>query len=280
MSKQQLNLGNLVTPNGASLIFGQQSSTDAQNIQTANTDTWKPYNIIIDEEVDEDLTADMIEYSPTDSSQITSTNVQQAIIDLETIIHQTADDMIPVTINEWDSANTKNDTIELKQLIINKIPSKDIWNQMDKNDNEIYLIQEDDASAGVFYAVYGITTFEDLAAAYNGGKQLICIYNNSTVCYLSTYTENTAFSFTTGTAGIKFGSIITLRCRLNGSVTEWALENTSGTEGDITTALSLASNTKAPLSTNTRYYRPILVSTEAPTAADGEIGDIWIQYSV
>lgn len=38
-------------------------------------------------------------------------------------------------------------------------------------------------------------------------------------------------------------------------------------------------NGTTTVSSTTGYYRPIRVSTVAPTAADGNVGDIWIQYS-
>lgn len=39
-------------------------------------------------------------------------------------------------------------------------------------------------------------------------------------------------------------------------------------------------NGTTTISSTTGYYRPIRVSTSAPTASDGNVGDIWIQYSV
>ena len=44
-------------------------------------------------------------------------------------------------------------------------------------------------------------------------------------------------------------------------------------------ALSLANGKTTTITSEIAYYRPIRVSTEAPTAADGNIGDIWIQYN-
>lgn len=34
-----------------------------------------------------------------------------------------------------------------------------------------------------------------------------------------------------------------------------------------------------PISSSTRYYRPILTSLQAPTSTDGQVGDIWIVYN-
>lgn len=40
----------------------------------------------------------------------------------------------------------------------------------------------------------------------------------------------------------------------------------------------ITGNGETPISASTRYLRPILISTAEPTASDGNIGDIWIQY--
>ena len=40
----------------------------------------------------------------------------------------------------------------------------------------------------------------------------------------------------------------------------------------------ITGNGDIPISASTRYLRPILISTAEPTASDGNIGDIWIQY--
>lgn len=37
-------------------------------------------------------------------------------------------------------------------------------------------------------------------------------------------------------------------------------------------------NGVTPITASVKYLRPILVSTNEPTASDGNIGDIWIQY--
>ena len=40
----------------------------------------------------------------------------------------------------------------------------------------------------------------------------------------------------------------------------------------------ITGNGETPISASVRYLRPILISTAEPTASDGNIGDIWIQY--
>ena len=41
---------------------------------------------------------------------------------------------------------------------------------------------------------------------------------------------------------------------------------------------SIYRNGQTTISSDTAYYRPIRVSTSAPTSSQGNVGDIWIQY--
>ena len=64
------------------------------------------------------------------------------------------------------------------------------------------------------------------------------------------------------------------------SYIQTALNDKISVYGDqLQGALSLANNKQTDLSANIAYYRPIRVSTEAPTADVGNVGDIWIQYA-
>ena len=47
--------------------------------------------------------------------------------------------------------------------------------------------------------------------------------------------------------------------------------------GAFTGAISYSGTTT--ISSSAAYYRPIRVSTSAPTSSDGNVGDIWIQYN-
>jgi len=79
MAEKKLNIGNLVTPNGASMIFGTEASDNALNLKTEHSETWNPYTIVIDEEIDENIPADMVNYTPPSDSIITASDVQGAI---------------------------------------------------------------------------------------------------------------------------------------------------------------------------------------------------------
>ena len=79
MAEKKLNIGNLVTPNGASLLFGAETTPNNLEIIRDNEHTWNPYTIIIDEEIDENIAADTVDYTPPSGSIITANDVQGAI---------------------------------------------------------------------------------------------------------------------------------------------------------------------------------------------------------
>ena len=72
-----IKMGNIISPNGASVIFGSESTEDNKNIETVNSETYMPYDIVIvEEDVDETLPAEQISFAPDlDNSQITTTDV-------------------------------------------------------------------------------------------------------------------------------------------------------------------------------------------------------------
>lgn len=55
------------------------------------------------------------------------------------------------------------------------------------------------------------------------------------------------------------------------------VDNNSKTTTTFTNAIQL-SQAQTSITSSTRYYRPILVSTSEPTSNDGNIGDIWFVY--
>lgn len=116
MAEKKLNIGNLVTPKGASLLFGAETTPDNLEIIRDNEHTQNPYTIIIDEETDENIPADAISYTPPSGSIITANSVQGAI------------------------------------------------NQLEDSLNDV---------GGVFYAIYGETTSEEIIAALAKGKKII-----------------------------------------------------------------------------------------------------------
>ena len=86
-----IKMGNIISPNGASVIFGSESTEDNKNIEIVNSETYMPYDIVIvEEDIDETLPAEQISFAPDlDNSQITTTDVQHALLELEQIVYQT-----------------------------------------------------------------------------------------------------------------------------------------------------------------------------------------------
>ena len=81
-----VKVGNIVSPNGASVIFGAESTQNHRDIETLNSDTYLPYDIVIvEEDTDETLPADQITFMPNGS--LSSTTVQGAISELDSSIY-------------------------------------------------------------------------------------------------------------------------------------------------------------------------------------------------
>lgn len=98
-----LKLGNIVSPNGASVIFGAESSDDAKSLKTTNSETYLPYDIVIvEEDTNETIPAMQVTYEPTSGSAITSTDAQSAITELEQIIYSN----VPVFTQEVHELST------------------------------------------------------------------------------------------------------------------------------------------------------------------------------
>ena len=79
-----IKLGNIVSPNGASVIFGAESTQDGRGIATTNSDTYLPYDIVIvEEDTDETIPAHQVAFEPSPDSALTSNNIGSAVSELE-----------------------------------------------------------------------------------------------------------------------------------------------------------------------------------------------------
>ena len=67
----------------------------------------------------------------------------------------------------------------LNPLVLNYVPDPETFDQMTTdnqiNDNEVYLVQEEEEKE-IFYATYNETTYEEVVEAYESGKDIIVIY--------------------------------------------------------------------------------------------------------
>ena len=138
------------------------------------------------------------------------------------------------------------------------------------------LIEQIENAGGVFVATRGITSYAKIKEAYDSGKDVICPYENSIYELITIPTGNNDLEFrkrdftnneNATTNVIQF----TLR-----ATNKWDQASQSFIPGRA--AASIYRDTGTEISSSTGYYRPIRISTTEPTASDGNIGDIWIQY--
>ena len=136
-----------------------------------------------------------------------------------------------------------------------------------------------DNNGGTFTATYGTTTYAEIVAAFNQGKTIYC-YNSSytdTIYILTTRPtgSNVLYFYDLKQASANNGYATTYAkyCMINSSGS-WSV----GSSSSKAAAGAIYYNGQTNLISTTGYYRPIRVSTSAPTSSDGYVGDIWIQY--
>ena len=138
------------------------------------------------------------------------------------------------------------------------------------------LIEQIENAGGVFVATKGITSYAKIKEAYDSGKDVICPYENSIYELITIPTGSNDLIFrkrdfsNNGNATTDFIQFI---LRANEG---WDKYSYGYIPGRV--AASIYQDTDTEISSSTGYYRPIRISTAEPTASDGNIGDIWIQY--
>lgn len=147
-----------------------------------------------------------------------------------------------------------------------------------------------DNNGGTFEAEYGVTTYEEIVEAFNQGKVITCNGNNRLsqdfldlgggLFSLGTYPTgtNTLYFYDNEVAATNcdYANTIVVYISIN-SDSNWSYDYKYINK--LSNALYLQL-TPTPFyeSDTKRYYRPIICSTSEPTASDGNVGDIWIQY--
>lgn len=130
-----------------------------------------------------------------------------------------------------------------------------------------------DNSGGAFYVTYGEDIYATIKTAYENGKIILCARNSRIYRLYSIPTgDNTLFFMAEYDNDDSMDQVYYIK--LNTS-NEWSEE--IGSKENFSVKKSY--NGQTDISSSIGYYRPIRVSTSAPTAADGNVGDIWIQYS-
>lgn len=160
--------------------------------------------------------------------------------------------------------NDENDLIIGKNSLLgNILITADGGIQLTSETNEITFASQQGSITGIADPVEA----QDVATKNYVDNATPVIANASTSEYgitkLSTSTSSTSTSLAATPSAVKSAY----------DLANAAMPKTGGT---FTGAIQYGSNTT--ISSSTGYYRPIRVSTSAPTSSDGNVGDIWIQY--
>lgn len=107
--------GNVVSPSGASMIFGATGNEDNTNIGTTNEDSYSPYSIVIlEEDADETIPGEQIVFSPGANSKLTSSNVNAAVNELEQVVYNS----VPIFTQEVKTATANQSEFTLTKTFV------------------------------------------------------------------------------------------------------------------------------------------------------------------
>lgn len=112
-------LGNIIAPDNSSIIFGKTANSTNTDISTVHDETFNPYSIVcIEEDNDEGLEASEVAYTPM--GELTSTNVQSAISELEQLIYNNVPtfSMETITLTEGATAVTLTKTFSTSAMMV------------------------------------------------------------------------------------------------------------------------------------------------------------------
>lgn len=133
------------------------------------------------------------------------------------------------------------------------------------------ILEQIENAGGAFIATYGTTTFAEVKAAYEAGKVLQCIDTTATsarpIASLLLARPNVAFVFG------NFNKTYQITSKNVWQTQESPIVKKSGS----TMTGSLVAYNPTAINSNSEIHNTI-ISTAEPTASDGNIGDIWIQY--
>ena len=137
------------------------------------------------------------------------------------------------------------------------------------------ILEQIDNAGGVFVATKGTTTYQEIKNAYDSGKDVIIPYDGAIYELITIPTGSNSLEFQKRTFDNQ-GSSTT--CYNYMSLTTTDVWKDPQTGYNVTTYTAIARPGVTTITSSTGYYRPIRISTEEPTASEGYIGDIWIQY--
>lgn len=138
------------------------------------------------------------------------------------------------------------------------------------------LIEQIENAGGVFIATKDITTYQEIKDAWDSGKDVIVVFNSDIYMLTEIPTGSNTLKFYYRDFRNRGYSTTNTKYLTLTSADAWSSSAT--VEQPAQLSRPITGNGDTPISASTRYLRPILVSTTEPTASDGNIGDIWVQY--
>lgn len=138
------------------------------------------------------------------------------------------------------------------------------------------LIEQIENAGGVFIATKDITTYKEIKDAWDSGKDIIVVFNSDIYMLTEIPTGRNTIKFYYRDFRNRGYSTTSTKYLTLTSTNTWSPSVTVEQPTGITTPMTW--NGTTPITASVKYLRPILISTAEPTASDGNIGDIWIQY--
>ena len=138
------------------------------------------------------------------------------------------------------------------------------------------LIEQIENAGGVFIATKDITTYKEIKDAWDSGKDIIVVFNSDIYMLTEIPTGSNTIKFYYRDFRNRGYSTTNTKYLTLTSTNTWSPSVTIEQPTGITTPMTW--NGTTPITASVKYLRPILISTAEPTASDGNIGDIWIQY--
>lgn len=136
------------------------------------------------------------------------------------------------------------------------------------------ILEQIENAGGVFVATYNTTTYQEIKDAYDSGKDIVIPYDGNIYELITIPAGNNILTFqrrqfnNDGYANTYYRYI---------TITPNNVWN-KGIAYNSKIFTSIYNNNQTAITSSQGYYRPIRLSTEEPTASDGYVGDIWIQY--
>lgn len=118
------NQGNIVSPNGATFLYGSKITESNDSVSIVEQDQiLLPYEIlIVDEDDDETIPAESVSYEPSSGSALTGSTVSSAIGELESLkVSKSGDTMTGALILSGSNPSNENEAVT-KKYVDNSTP--------------------------------------------------------------------------------------------------------------------------------------------------------------